>query len=157
MAFDRRPKPYRQLLLSDLRIALFFLVLFHIGFFSAGNEASLASFHVTAVYRLIPVYNAYTQGALLLLQVNLPFAVLSIMLEILNRRLGLAPGALFMVVLAMNSLPITAFFFLVTDRGGWEHIGISISHFVIANIMCFWAATLHIVASVLVGGVESTM
>ncbi|KAI9662803.1 MAG: Glycosyl phosphatidyl inositol anchor synthesis [Bathelium mastoideum] len=147
-------KSYRSLSLADARIALFFLFLLQSGFFSTGNIASVSSFSLDAVNRLIPVFDPFSQGALLLFKIMIPFACISANLGILNRRLGVAPSALFMVVMAISDVMTLNFFYMVRDEGSWLDIGTSISHFVIASLLCVFVAGLEFVSEALVSGVE---
>lgn len=146
--------PYRPLDLSDARISLFFLFLLQSAFFSTGNVASISSFSLDSVYRLIPVFNPFSQGILLLLKLMIPFAVISANLGVLNRRLGVAPSSLFMVVMAISDVLTLNFFWLVRDEGSWLDIGTSISHFVIASLLCVFVAGLEFVSEVFVSGVD---
>ena len=145
---------YRSLTLSDTRTALFFLFLVQSGLFSVGNIASLAAFSLDSVYRLIPIFDPFSQGSLLVFKILVPFAVISANLGILNRRLGVAPSSLFMVVMAITDLLTMNFFWLVRDEGSWLDIGTSISHFVIASLLCVFVAGLEFVSELFVGGVE---
>ena len=154
---DTAPSPatiYRTLTLSDARIALFFLFLLQSAFFSTGNIASVSSFSLDAVYRLIPIFDPFAQGALLMFKILVPFAIISANLGILNRRLGVAPSALFMLVMAISDVMTLHFFWTVKDEGSWLDIGTTISHFVIASLLCVFVAGLEFVSEVLISGVE---
>ncbi|KAI4101460.1 MAG: hypothetical protein L6R37_004935 [Teloschistes peruensis] len=146
--------PYRPLTLSDCRISLFFLYLLQSAFFSTGNIASISSFSLDSVYRLIPIFNPFSQGALLLLKLLIPFALISANLGILNRRLGVAPSSLFMVVMGISDVLTLNFFWMVRDEGSWLDIGTSISHFCIASALCVFVAGLEFLSEVFVSGVE---
>ncbi|MCJ1390021.1 Glycosyl phosphatidyl inositol anchor synthesis [Xylographa bjoerkii] len=145
---------YRSLTLSDARISLFFLFLLQAAFFLTGNVASVSSFSLDSVYRLIPVFDPFSQGALLILKLMIPFAVISANLGILNRRLGVAPSSLFMVVMAISDVMTLNFFWVVKDEGSWLDIGTSISHFVIASLFCVFVALLEFVSEVFSSGVD---
>jgi GPI ethanolamine phosphate transferase 1 len=144
---------FRSLQLGDARTALFFFYFLQSGFFSTGNIASVSSFSLDAVYRLIPVFSPFSQGALLMLKLLIPFAVISANLGILNRRLDVAPSALFMAVMAISDILTMNFFWLVRDEGSWLDIGTSISHFVIASLLCAFVSVLEFVSEVFVSGV----
>lgn len=144
---------YRPLTLADARISLFFLFLLQSAFFSTGNIASVSSFSLDAVYRLIPVFDPFSQGALLLLKLMIPFAVISANLGILNRRLGVTPSALFMLVMAISDIMTLNFFYMVRDEGSWLEIGTTISHFFIASLLCVFVAGLEFVSEVFIRGV----
>lgn len=149
-----KPSPYRSLTLSDARVSLFFLYLLQSAFFSTGNIASVASFSLDSVYRLIPIFDPFSQGLLLVLKLIIPFAVISANLGILNRRLGVAPSSLFMLVMAISDVLTMNFFWLVRDEGSWLDIGTSISHFIIASMLCVFVAGLEFVSEIFVSGVD---
>ncbi|KKY21532.1 putative gpi-anchor biosynthetic protein [Phaeomoniella chlamydospora] len=145
---------YRSLTLADIRISLFFFFLLQSAFFSTGNIASISSFSLDSVYRLIPIFDPFSQGALLVLKLLIPFALISANLGILNRRIGVAPSALFMVVMAISDVMTLNFFYMVKDEGSWLDIGTTISHFCIASLLSVFVAGLEFLSGVLIGGVE---
>lgn len=144
----------RPLTLSDARIALFFFVLLQSAFFSTGNIASVSSFSLESVTRLIPVFEPFSQTALLLFKIMVPFALISANLGILNMRLGVAPSALFMVAMAMSDVLTLYFFWVVKDEGSWLEIGSTITHFVIASMLCVFVAGLEGVSALFIAGVQ---
>lgn len=151
---DQPTSRYRPLALRDARVALFFFVLLQSAFFSTGNVASISSFSLESVCRLIPIFDPYSQGALLVLKLMIPFALVSANLGILNRRLGVAPSALFMVVMAISDVLTLYFFWVVKDEGSWLEIGSTISHFAIASLLCVFVAALEGLSAVFIAGVK---
>ncbi|KKK23926.1 GPI-anchor biosynthetic protein [Aspergillus ochraceoroseus] len=145
---------FRTLSVSDARVALFFFFLLQSAFFSTGNIASISSFSLDSVYRLIPVFNPFSQGALLVFKILIPFAIISANLGILNRRLEVAPSALFMVVMSISDVMTLNFFYMVRDEGSWLDIGTTISHFCIASGLCTFVAGLEFLSEVFIGGVD---
>ncbi|OTA02710.1 phosphatidylinositolglycan class N, putative [Trichoderma parareesei] len=145
---------YRPLRLSDARVALFFMVLLQSAFFSTGNVASVSSFSLESVNRLIPVFDPFSQGALLILKLMIPFVLISANLGILNTRLGVAPSAFFMVVMAVSDILTLYFFWVVKDEGSWLEIGSTISHFVIASLLCVFVALLEGVSAMFISGID---
>lgn len=145
---------YRALTISDARVALFFFFLLQSAFFSTGNIASVSSFSMESVTRLIPVFSPFSQGALLILKLLIPFAIISANLGILNRRLEVTPSALFMVVMSISDVMTLNFFYMVRDEGSWLDIGTTISHFCIASLLCTFVAGLEFLSEAFVSGVE---
>lgn len=148
------PNRYRMLRLSDARIALFFLVLLQSAFFSTGNIASVSSFSLESVCRLLPLFDPFSQGALLILKIMIPFALISANLGVLNKKLGVPPSALFMLVMAISDILTLYFFWVVKDEGSWLEIGSTISHFAIASLLCVFVAALEAVSAMFISGIE---
>jgi GPI ethanolamine phosphate transferase 1 len=144
----------RPLALADARVALFFLILLQSAFFSTGNIASVSAFSLESVSRLMPIFDPFSQGALLVLKLMIPFALISANLGILNVKLGVAPSALLMVVMAITDILTLYFFWVVRDEGSWLEIGSTISHFVIASLLCVFVAGLEAVSAMFISGVE---
>lgn len=67
----------RALEKEDVRIAIYFLFFLHVGFFGTGNIASISSFYLSPVYRLVPVFSPFLMAALLLLKILTPFVILA--------------------------------------------------------------------------------
>ncbi|KAF4264083.1 hypothetical protein CNMCM8812_003728 [Aspergillus fumigatus] len=151
---DGQEYRYRRLGLADTRVALFFFFLLQSAFFSTGNIASVSSFSLESVFRLIPVFSPFSQSALLILKLLIPFAIISANLGILNRRLEVAPSALFMVVMSISDVMTLNFFYMVRDEGSWLDIGTTISHFLIASFLCTFVAGLEFLSEVFISGVD---
>jgi phosphatidylinositol glycan class N len=145
---------YRSLILSDVRVCLFFLFLLHSAFFSTGNIASVSSFSLDAVYRLLPIFGPFSQAALLIFKILAPFALVSANLGFLTQRLKLQGGSLFTVVMGIGDYMTLRFFWAVRDEGSWLEIGESISMFMIASALCVFVAGLEALSDVFVRGVE---
>ncbi|CCM05948.1 uncharacterized protein FIBRA_08187 [Fibroporia radiculosa] len=146
---------------DDLRIAIFFLFFVQVAFFGTGNVASISSFYLEPVYRLVPVFNPFLMAVLLvgafyrcpafgsttifdilsqIFKIIAPYIILATSLHLLNRRLHLPPFSLFLVALTLTDVMTMTFFFKVTDTGSWLEIGQSISFFCISSLLLVWAA-----------------
>ncbi|KAG0146153.1 hypothetical protein CROQUDRAFT_78074 [Cronartium quercuum f. sp. fusiforme G11] len=137
--------------LRHIRLALFFLFFIHVGFFGTGNVASISSFYLEPVYRLVPVFNPFLMTSLLVMKILIPFLIVSCAFTALNRQLGLPSMSLFVSTFVVSDVLTLNFFFLVTDQGSWLEIGQSISHFAIASLLLVWTILLHSVGEVLLG------
>ena len=142
----------RPLNLSDVRVVLFFMVLLQSAFFSTGNIASVSSFSLESVSRLLPVFDPFSQGALLIIKLMIPFALISANLGVLNKRLGVAPSALFMLTMGLSDILTLYFFWVVKDEGSWLEIGSTISHFVIGSLLCVFVAALEGLSGFFISG-----
>ncbi|OBZ74872.1 GPI ethanolamine phosphate transferase 1 [Grifola frondosa] len=89
---------------DDLRIAVFFLFFVQVAFFGTGNVASISSFYLEPVYRLVPIFNPFLMAALLLFKIIAPYLILAISFAILNSRLHLPPFSLFLVALTLTDV-----------------------------------------------------
>lgn len=145
---------FRPLTLADIRPTLFTLFFVQSGFFSTGNIASISSFSLDAVSRLIPVFEPFSQTALLMFKILIPFAFISAALGILSRGLNIPPGALFALLMAMSDWLTINFFWSVKDEGSWLEIGTTISQFCISSGLCVFLAALEGVSGWLIKGVD---
>ncbi|KAL4399959.1 Glycosyl phosphatidyl inositol anchor synthesis [Malassezia pachydermatis] len=149
------PAP-RPMQLDDVRLGLFYFLLLNIGFFGTGNVASISSFYLSPVYRLVPVFQPFLMALLLVVKLIVPFILLSSVLMALclqavepralpaaSSRLAIVASGLglrdvymplVVAALAGNVLALN-FFFAIRDEGSWLEIGQSITHFVMANLM----------------------
>ncbi|KAJ3517601.1 hypothetical protein NLJ89_g404 [Agrocybe chaxingu] len=126
--------------LDDLRIALFFLFFVQVGFFGTGNVASISSFYLAPVYRLIPIFSPFYMATLLLFKIIAPYIILAVSFAVLNDALRLPPFSLLLVALTLTDGMTLAFFFQVQDTGSWLEIGQSITFFCIASLLLLWSA-----------------
>ncbi|KAG8747688.1 Glycosyl phosphatidyl inositol anchor synthesis [Ceratobasidium sp. 428] len=92
----------RGLVGSDVRRAVFFLFFVQVAFFGAANVASVSSFYLEPVYRLIPVFNPFFMASLLIFKIVAPYVILSAVFSTLNARVALPPFALFKVALGLT-------------------------------------------------------
>ncbi|TFY65328.1 hypothetical protein EVJ58_g2055 [Rhodofomes roseus] len=136
---------------DDFRIAVFFLFFVQVAFFGTGNVASISSFYLEPVYRLVPVFNPFLMAVLLIFKIIAPYIILAMCLNLLNTRLHLPPFSLFLVALTLTDVMTMTFFFNVTDTGSWLEIGQSITFFVISSLLLVWAAGTCAVGEVLMG------
>jgi phosphatidylinositol glycan class N len=134
----------RRLTLEDVRRAVFLLFFIHVGFFATGNIASVSSFYLQPVYRLVGQFMPFLMAALLLYKIFIPFLVVAAVVHGLNRELGLPPFGIFLVALSISDVLSLSFFCLVTDQGSWLEIGQSISHFAISNMLLLFMALLFV-------------
>ncbi|KZP27905.1 PigN-domain-containing protein [Athelia psychrophila] len=134
---------------DDLRIAMFFLFFVQIAFFGTGNVASISSFYLEPVYRLVPIFDPFLMGSLLIFKIIAPYVILSVFFSALNSRLRLPPFSLFLVALTLTDVMTITFFLNVTDTGSWLEIGQSITFFCIASLLLVWSAGICVIGEYL--------
>ncbi|ORY72728.1 Phosphatidylinositolglycan class N-domain-containing protein [Leucosporidium creatinivorum] len=133
-----------QLNAEHARIALFFLAFLHVCFFGVGNVASISSFYLEPVYRLIPVFAPFPMAALLLFKLLTPFVALSAVTSVLNHRLHLPLFSLFIIASTLSDYLALNFFFLVTDEGSWLEIGSTITNYAICSLLGIFNTVLYL-------------
>ncbi len=143
----------QQLSLREVRIALITFFLAQFGFFGTGNIASISSFQLESVRRLIPIFDPFAMAVLLLTKILIPFALLSTALGILNIKLNLEPSALFSLVVCISDILALNFFYLVKDEGSWLDIGTTISHYCISCLMSLFIVGLEYLSGFMTRGV----
>ncbi|KIP05711.1 hypothetical protein PHLGIDRAFT_30805 [Phlebiopsis gigantea 11061_1 CR5-6] len=138
-----------QLRAEDVRIAVFFLFFVQVAFFGTGNVASISSFYLEPVYRLVPIFNPFLMATLLIFKIVAPYVMLSVLFADLNHRLGLPPLSLFTVAVTLTDVMTITFFFNVSDTGSWLEIGQTISFFCISSLLLVWSAGICVLGEAL--------
>ncbi|KAL3526014.1 hypothetical protein ACH5RR_014386 [Cinchona calisaya] len=146
----------RCLQLSDMRIALTFLVFFNIAFFGTGNFASIASFEISSVYRFITIFSPFLMAALLIFKLLIPFMLVICAFSSLTKVIQVPLlGCYFLVILCSDVMTIH-FFFLVRNTGSWMEIGNSISHFGIMSAQVVFVLMLFALTNVYTKGIQTS-
>ncbi|OMH81934.1 GPI ethanolamine phosphate transferase 1 [Zancudomyces culisetae] len=137
---------YRPISYSDLRISIMFLMFINLAFFGTGNLASISSFYLESVYRLITTFSPFFMTFLLLLKIFIPFLLVSSIFVVLNTMRNLPDFCLFLLALSTTDLMTLNFFFNVRDEGSWLDIGTSISHFCISSLSVLFSTVLFVIS-----------
>ncbi|KAK3086188.1 hypothetical protein FSP39_014966 [Pinctada imbricata] len=139
----------RQLVISDIRRALFYIFFILTAFFGTGNIASINSFEPASVYCFLTVFNPFVMGTLMMLKNVIPLILVSCVFTAIHVTSHIPTRALFLLVLLMSDLMAINFFFLVQDYGSWLEIGTSISHYVIVMCMNIFLMLLFVLSNIL--------
>lgn len=130
------------------------LVCVLLAFFGTGNFASISSFTLPSVYRLVTLFSPFLMAALLVGKILIPVCFLAAAFGALVRTLHASPIAIFLLVIATSDVMTLNFFFLVRDYGSWLEIGTSISHFIISSVFSVIALLLLGLSQTLLSGVR---
>ena len=102
-----------------------------------GNVASISGFTMSSVFRFISTYLPILITALIMIKILLPSLFVTLALseicKIYNYSIW---DSLFMLV-AFSQIMNIRFFFNIRDFGSWKDIGLSISYFIITNVITF--------------------
>ncbi|KJA22870.1 hypothetical protein HYPSUDRAFT_40657 [Hypholoma sublateritium FD-334 SS-4] len=129
-----------EIQMSDLRIALYFLFFVQVGFFGPGNVASITSFYLEPIFRLVPIFDPPLLLILLVFRIIAPYIMLSVVFASLNYTLGLPPHSLLLIALSMADVMTLVFFLNVNDTAAWSDIGQSVACFCISSLLLIWSA-----------------
>lgn len=140
----------RMILFLSYKLVAYILL----AFFGTGNFASISSFALPSVYRLVTRFSPFLMAALLIVKLLIPMVFLSAAYGAIVRMLSVPTTSIFLVVVGTIDLMTLSFFFLVRDHGSWLEIGTSISHFILASVFSVAALLVLVLSQVLLGGVS---
>lgn len=130
----------------DSSLTIYQLTFILIGFFGTGNIASISSFDPMWVKPFVTVFSPFTMTALILLKISIPFLLASCALRTLNIMTRGKVIGMYSVILLLCDFMVLVFFNQIKNTGSWLEIGMSISHFIIADVTVIILILLYMVA-----------
>jgi phosphatidylinositol glycan class N len=114
-----------------------FLTLLYMSAFMTGNVASISGFTISSVFRFTAIYIPILITILIMIKILLPSLFVTLALSEICKRYDYSIWDSLFMLIAMCQIMNIRFFFNIRDFGSWKEIGLSISYFIISNVIAF--------------------
>lgn len=131
----------------------FCFLLFSFGsFFGTGNIASINSFDPSIGRCFVSVFSPFIIMGLVLFKILAPILLTCCSFYLTSIKLKIPPINVFALMLAMSNMMGLHFLFLIKNTGSWLDIGMSISHYVIVQLLALFLSLMYGLAGLLIDG-----
>lgn len=111
--------------------------------------ASLNSFDPQWVRNFLTIFSPFTMASLILVKIVVPFLIASCALRAINVAVNTSIRKMFLIILLLGDIMGVQFLYLVTNKGSWLDIGMSISRFIIVQSIVVFLILFYYLAIIL--------
>ena len=102
-----------------------------------GNVASISGFTMSSVFRFTSIYIPILITILIMIKILLPSLFVTLALSEICKIYNYSSWDSLFMLIAMCQIMNIRFFFNIRDFGSWKEIGLSISYYIISNVIAF--------------------
>lgn len=138
--FDKTP-------VTHIYLIFFQIVFIFLGFFGAGNVASINTFDPMWVRCFLTVFSPFKMSLLIFLRIIIPFIFANCALRAITILCKSNIFNVFCSILIVSDLMLLKLMYSIKNIGSWLVIGMSLSHFIIMEAFVIISIILYGVAS----------